>query len=56
MHESLKKLNLIESKISEITNKNQLKTTPQIIAVSKTFPINNITPLLRKRPYSFWWK
>ena len=48
MHESLKKLNLIESKISEITNKNQLKTIPQIIAVSKTFPINNITPLLEK--------
>ena len=48
MHESLKRLNLIESKISEITNKNQLKTNPQIIAVSKTFPINNITPLLEK--------
>jgi len=48
MHESLKKLNLIENKISKITNKNQLKTIPQIIAVSKTFPLNNITPLLEK--------
>jgi len=48
MHDCLKKLNFIESKISEITNSNQLKNIPQIIAVSKTFSINNITPLLEK--------
>jgi len=48
MHESLKKLDLIDSKISEITYKNQLKSIPQIIAVSKTFSLKSITPLLEK--------
>ena len=48
MHDSLKKLNLIENKISKITSSNQLKINPKIIAVSKTFAINNITPLLEK--------
>ena len=48
MHDSLKKLNLIENKISKITSSNQLKINPKIIAVSKTFTTNNITPLLEK--------
>ena len=48
MHESLKNLNLIENKISEIVNSNQIKSIPQIIAVTKTFSVNNITPLLEK--------
>ena len=46
MHESLQKLNLINNKIKEIILKKQLKTHPQIIAVSKTFSLNKITPLL----------
>jgi pyridoxal phosphate enzyme (YggS family) len=48
MHDCLKKINFIESKIGEIINNNQLRNIPQIIAVSKTFSINNITPLLEK--------
>ena len=48
MHECLKNLNLIENEISEIINSNQIKRVPQIIAVTKTFNINNITPILEK--------
>ena len=46
MHTSLKKLEFIQSKINDIVNKKQLKTKPEIIVVTKTFPIENITPLL----------
>ena len=46
MHANLKKLEFIQSKINEIVNKKQLKTKPEIIVVTKTFPIENITPLL----------
>ena len=48
MHQSLKNLNLIENEISEIIDSNQIKKIPQIIAVTKTFSINNITPMLEK--------
>jgi hypothetical protein len=48
MHDSLKKLNLIENKINKIISSNQLKINPKIIAVTKTFALNNITPLLEK--------
>ena len=46
MHTNLKKLEFIQNKINEIINKKQLKTNPQIIVVTKTFPIENIVPLL----------
>ncbi len=46
MHTSLKKLNLIQDKVYEITNKKQLKTNAKIVVVSKTFSIDKITPLL----------
>ncbi len=46
MHANLKKLEFIRGKINEIVNKKQLKTKPEIIVVTKTFPIENITPLL----------
>jgi len=46
MHTKLKKLEFIKNKINEIINKKQLKTNPKIIVVTKTFPIENITPLL----------
>ena len=46
MHTNLKKLEFIQNKINEIINKKQLKTKPKIIVVTKTFPIENITPLL----------
>ena len=42
----MKKLEFIQNKINEIINKKQLKTKPEIIVVTKTFPIENITPLL----------
>ena len=46
MHKNLKKLEFIQNKINEIIDKKQLKTKPKIIVVTKTFPIENITPLL----------
>ena len=46
MHSALEQLNLIKNKINDIINKKQLKTRPKIIVVTKTFSLNNITPLL----------
>ena len=46
MHSSVQRLNLIKNKVNEIIQKKQLKTTPQIIAVTKTFTLDKITPLL----------
>ena len=46
MHINVERLNLVKNKIREIINKKQLKTTPQIVAVTKTFSLNEITPLL----------
>ena len=42
----MQRLNFVKNKIKEIINKKQLKTIPEIIAVTKTFPLNKITPLL----------
>ena len=46
MHINVERLNLVKNKIREIINKKQLKTIPQIVAVTKTFSLNEITPLL----------
>ena len=46
MHTSLKKLNLVKNKVKEIIDQKQLKTNPQIIVVTKTFPLSIITPLI----------
>ena len=46
MHKSVEKLNLVKSKIKEIINRKHLKTIQQIVAVTKTFSLNKITPLL----------
>jgi len=46
MHSTLKQLELIQNKINEIVNKKQLKTKPKIIVITKTFPVENIIPLL----------
>ena len=43
----MKRLNLIKDKINEILIKKQLKTNPQIIAVTKTFSVDKIIPLIR---------
>ena len=46
MHDVLKQLDLITNKVNDIINTKQLKTKPKIIAVTKTFPMDKITPLL----------
>ena len=47
MHSALEQLNLIKNKVNDIINKKQLKTRTKIIVVTKTFSLNNITPLLQ---------
>jgi len=46
MHSVLERLKVIQNKVNEIISKKQLKTCPKIIVVSKTFPIEDIKPLL----------
>jgi len=46
MHNSLQKLSLVKNKIKDIVDRKQLKTYPEIIAVTKTFNLNKIIPLL----------
>ena len=46
MHINVQRLNLVKNKIKELCNKKQLKTVPHIIAVTKTFSLDKITPLL----------
>jgi len=42
----VQRLNLVKNKVNEIIDKKQLKTVPQIIAVTKSFPLSKICPLL----------
>jgi len=42
----VEKLNIVRSKIKEIISKKQLKTDPNIIAITKTFSIDKIMPLI----------
>ena len=46
MHESLENLTIVRNKISKLVSEKQLKTNPKIIAVTKTFQINKILPLI----------
>ena len=46
MHSSVQNLNSIIDKVKEIIDKKQQKTIPHVIAVTKTFSLNKITPLL----------
>ena len=46
MHTSVQKLKLVQNKIKEILNRKQQKTIPQIVAVTKTWPMSKIIPLL----------
>ncbi len=46
MHTSLEKLNFIKNKVNQIIEKKQLKTCPEIIVVTKTFPFEKIIPIL----------
>ena len=47
MHTNVQRLNFVKNKVKEIVDKKQLKTVPQIIAVTKSFSLNKITPLLK---------
>ena len=53
MHVNVKRLQTVNNKVKEIINKKQLKTVPQIIAVSKTFPLSQIIPLLDSGHFHF---
>ena len=53
MHVNVKRLQTVNNKVKEIIDKKQLKTVPQIIAVSKTFPLSQITPLLNYGHFHF---
>ena len=46
MHTSLQKLTLVKNKVNQIIMQKQLKTNPKIIVVTKTFSLNQITPLI----------
>ena len=46
MHSSLQKLALVKNKVNEIISQKQLKTSPTIIVISKTFSLEKIKPLL----------
>jgi len=42
----VQRYNYVKNKVKEIVDKKQLKTVPKIIAVTKSFPLNKIIPLL----------
>ena len=46
MHSSLQKLALLKNKVNEIISQKQLKTSPTIIVIAKTFSLEKIKPLL----------
>ena len=46
MHSSLQKLDLVKNKVNEIISQKQLKTSPTIVVISKTFSLEKIKPLL----------
>ena len=43
----MQRLNSVKNQINELINKKQLKTNPKIIAITKTFSINEIAPLIQ---------
>ena len=53
MHSSEQRFESIKEKIKEICNKKQLKTVPEIIAVSKTFSMKDILPLIEIGHFHF---
>jgi len=53
MHPSQQRLSLLKKEINEICKKKQLKTIPQIIAVTKTFSFDEILPLLQSNHNHF---
>ncbi len=55
MHICVQRLNFVKNKVKEIIDRKQLKTIPQIIAVTKSFPLNKITPLLKIQEAESKW-
>ena len=53
MHTNLERLNFVKKQVKEIIAKKQLKYFPEIIAVSKTFSLDEILPLLEAGHYHF---
>ena len=47
MHASIQRLDLARDKIKEIVEREQLKIIPQIIAITKTFSLSEIVPLIK---------
>ena len=47
MHKSSQNQTLVKSKINEIIIQKQLKTSPEIIIVTKTFSVDKILPLIK---------
>ena len=47
MHTPLEKLALIKGKVNEVISQTQIKINPEIIVVSKTFPIDKILPIIK---------
>ena len=46
MHKSVQRLNSIKNQVNEIINRKQLKTIPKIVAITKTFVLKDIVPLI----------
>ena len=46
MHSALEQLNIIKNKVNDIVEQKQLKIHPEIIVVTKTFPLDRIISLL----------
>jgi len=46
MHSALEQLNIIKNKVNDIVEQKQLKIHPEIIVVTKTFPLDRIITLL----------
>ncbi|MBA1338676.1 MAG: hypothetical protein FD546_000102 [Pelagibacterales bacterium] len=46
MHDPLKQLYLIKNKVNDIISKKKSEKIPNIIVVTKTFPLNKIIPIL----------
>ena len=53
MHETVQRLHLIKDKAREILAQTQYKTDPNIIAVTKTFPLNKIIPLIESGHFHY---
>ena len=49
----MQNLRFVENKVNELIDKKQLKISPKIIVISKTFSLEKIKPLLKNSHYHF---